>query len=598
MCGIAGILNNNGATVTPELISRMTDAAEHRGPDGRGIFISDNLALGHRRLSIIDLSDLSAQPMNYLDRYIMVFNGEIYNYIELRSELLSAGYHFRSTGDAEVLMASYDYWGTDCVKRFNGMWAFAIFDRKDKNLFCSRDRFGIKPFYYATQGNSFLFASEIKQLLAVGVKPKVNLSILADYLVLGFEEHRDETFFAGIRKLSPGHSMVIDTVTGQHKISRYYQIQLHTEITNMDFRDASELLNIELNRSVLLRLRSDVKVGTCLSGGIDSSVIASLAAIAYSATGPFTAITAGNLDRGLDEREYARMVVNRYGMDHRITVPDIGDFKGAVAEVVRTQEEPFGSPSILMQYFVMKTAREAGCPVLLDGQGGDELFLGYQRYYPAWLTSLAWYDKPGGWLKSTLNSGVSLYRNFLNSVYFKNPELRIRSRLGKCSFLKESFTGLISRDIVKQIADSYNDIASLQNLEVTKTQLPHLLRYEDRNSMHFSIETRLPFLDYKVVETALSMRHEYKIKKGYTKFILRKSMESVLPEEIAWRKNKIGFEAPTEIWMRGDLSIKKSIRESNLLKEISKSDIQYKEDNAITWRLFNIAKWEEVFNVT
>lgn len=598
MCGIAGIINTKGAAVAPELIGRMTDAVSHRGPDGRGIYMHENIALGHRRLSIIDLSDLASQPMIYADRYVMVFNGEIYNYIELRNELESHGYRFKSRGDAEVLLASYDCWGKECVNRFNGMWAFAIFDKKTKKLFCSRDRFGVKPFYYAVDSDGFLFGSEIRQLLIAGVTPSVNYRVLADYLVLGFEEHLDETFFANVRKLLPGHSLLFDVVTGQLKIDRYYQIHLRTEITKMEFPEATELLKRELNSSVSFRLRSDVKVGTCLSGGLDSSIIASLAALSYTSPDPFTAITAGSLDQSNDERRFASRMVDKYHMDHRLTVPGVEDFKETVSEVISAQEEPFGSPSIVMQFFVMKTAKEASCPVLLDGQGGDELFLGYPRYYPAWLSSLPWYDKPGGWFSSSRNSGLSLARNLMNSMYFQNADLRIRTRLKKCSFLKQSFTGLISRDIVTKISESYSDISTLQQLEISKTQLPHLLRYEDRNSMHFSIETRLPFLDYNVVETALSIRNEYKIRHGYTKYILRKSMESLLPADIAWRKNKIGFEAPSEIWMRDTPDIDQKIRNSSLIKEISKSNIEYRRDLNLTWRLFNIAKWEELFNVT
>ncbi|MBL0343205.1 MAG: asparagine synthase (glutamine-hydrolyzing) [Bacteroidetes bacterium] len=600
MCGIAGIINLSGETVNRVDIEKMTSLVQHRGPDGSGIYCENNIALGHRRLSIIDLSEAGAQPMKYNSKYVIVFNGEIYNYIEIRTELQKKGYVFNTSSDTEVILAAYDFWKYDCVKQFNGMWSFCIYDRTLNTLFCSRDRFGVKPFYYSLDAATFVFGSEIRQLLGIGLPAFANRNVLANYLVLGLEEYNEETFFQNIVRLPPAHNLICNLSDGSVQIEKYYTIQTNPAIAALSLEDSTDLFLNELIRSVNYRLRSDVKVGTCLSGGLDSSMIAALASLSYSenARKQFTAITASSIDKLNDETDYAKMVVEKSKLDWITTTPLQSDFLSSIDEVVRTQEEPFGSPSVFMQYFVMKKAHDAGCPVLLDGQGGDETLLGYQRYYPSYIMSLKGIQKWTGLLQSAKNSGLSSLQLLKNYFYFTNSTVRIKRQENRSSFMNNEFVQRIDHNLVKSMADSYRNIKEMQLLEITTTQLPHLLRYEDKNSMHFSIETRLPFLDYKMVELSISLNDNFKIKDGYSKYILRNASKDKLPDAIAWRKNKIGFEAPTSIWMKEHQFMYDAIYKSKILSSIIKQQPIRSLDTVLLWRLFNVAKWEEVFNVS
>jgi len=599
MCGIAGIVRKYGEVAERPMIEAMTSAVAHRGPDGSGIFIDKNLALGHRRLSIIDLSENSAQPMFFGDKYVIVFNGEIYNYVELRNELKILGYTFKTTGDTEVILAAYDFWKENCVTHFNGMWAFCIYDKTADKLFCSRDRFGVKPFYYSTYDGFFKFGSEIRQLFSAGLPRIVNKKVLSDYLVLGLEEYNEETFFQHILKLNPGHNMFVDLKSGAISIAKYYTIKIDSAISSLSLEDASDLYLKELTRSVSYRLRSDVKVGTCLSGGLDSSAVAALASELYhqNSTGRFTAITAASVDPTNDEKHFAAQVVKQFDLSWATTTPTKDDFINSMDEVILTQEEPFGSPSIFMQYFVMQKAQEAGCPVLLDGQGGDESLIGYQRYYPSYINSLPISERLGGIFKSSANSGLTAVHLMKSYLYFTNAEVRIRRQLNRTNFLNSSFSSLINRDLVRSMAESYKDIRELQKIEITATQLPHLLKYEDKNSMHFSIETRLPFLDYRLLETSLSLNNHFKVRDGFTKYILRHATKHILPSSIGWRKNKIGFEAPSAVWLSDSEAMMKTIRSSSILNSISGKIPDLSNDRILLWKMYNVAKWEELFDV-
>ncbi len=599
MCGISGIVGKMQTSVNRELLHAMNDAVAHRGPDGAGLFCENEVGLGHRRLSIIDLSDASSQPMFLNDRYVMVYNGEIYNYLEIKEELVAAGYTFKTSGDSEVLLVAYHHWGADCLQRFNGMWSFAIYDREKRIVFCARDRFGVKPFYYTEHYGSFYFGSEIKQLLAAGIKPVADKEIVTDYLVLGLEEYDHRTFFNNIYRLLPGHKLIIDLNSGKRTIEKYYHLKISNQASGWDMETAASEYFSELQRSVKYRLRSDVRVGTCLSGGLDSSVIAALAARNYKhhSGESFHAITASSVDQQNDEVVYAKQVADASGLNWHITKPSSGDFMDSIDEVVKVQEEPFGSPSIFMQYFVMKEARRQGCPVLLDGQGGDETLLGYQRYYPAYLKSLSPVKKIQGLFNSSENSGLSIGRLLQSYFYFTNAGLRIRRQEQRSGFLKSECFDMMNRGLIKEIAEASGSITDLQILEITKSQLPHLLRYEDKNSMRFSIETRLPFLDYKLVEMALSINNEYKIRNGFSKYILRTGAKGVVPDSILWRKNKIGFEAPSKVWLSNNGFMFEAIRKSELLNSMMKNMPDNSIDQTLLWRLYNLAKWEEVFDV-
>ncbi len=601
MCGISGIINTTKNKVNKEEIQNINDLISHRGPDDEGFYFEKNFAFGHRRLSVLDLSSDGHQPMHYLDKYTITYNGEVYNYLEIRDELINEGYVFKSSTDTEVILASYDKWGEECVNRFNGMWAFAIYDKQKDIIFCSRDRFGIKPFYYTQIDDRFVFGSEIKQLLEFYQDRYVNEKILMDYLVIGYEEHTNETFFKNIYKLEQSHNLVYNLKTNRYTISKYYDINRY----EIDKDENSSILAYKqnLDNSIKLRLRSDVKVGTCLSGGIDSSSIAAIASKIYKkkSNQRFTAIHAKSIQKNNDESLFAKNVADYCDLDLSIIEPSSVEFIGSIDEVIYAQEEPFGSPSIFMQYFVMKKAKELGCKVMLDGQGGDETLLGYERYYPAYLASLSVLDFFKSFIKIVRNSKLSFFRLLAYVVYFMNTKIRFLRLKKKFHFLIDSSFNQISLNMMKENSKLYLDIAKLQYQEIYKTQLPHLLKYEDKNSMRHSIECRLPFLDINTLEEALFMPNKYKIKDGWTKYVLRKIVDRLLPKNVVWRTDKFGFESPINVWLNliKQDDFDKLINDSDIYKMLFKKRILLDEvDSVLKWKIFNILKWERMFNVS
>lgn len=604
MCGISGIVNKKNSPVRKEYITSMNNTIIHRGPDAEGYYFFENIAFGHRRLSIIDLSENGNQPMTYQENYVIIYNGEIYNYIEIRQELKELGYLFHSESDTEVILASYIQWGTDCVRKFNGMWSFALFDKIKRIIFCSRDRFGVKPFYYSEVDDNFIFGSEIKQLLIFQKSRIANIPILMDYLVPDYEDHTNETFFKNIYKLEQSHNLIYDLKDNTYKVSRYYEIQIDKTLSKMDDVESIQVFTNLLENSIQLRLRSDVRVGTCLSGGLDSSAVATLASMIYrrNSIQKFSAITAKSIEKATDESPYAKQVVEKANLDWYITEPTYQDFCNKIDKIIEIQEEPFGSPSIFMQYMVFARAAEINCKVMLDGQGGDEILLGYERYYPAFFLSLPKYKALKGLIYSSRNSGLSMSQLLRYSLYFTSPTIRNIFLQKRFRFLKKMSLHLMNQQTLVNSSESYKDIINLQKTEIKSLQLPHLLKYEDRNSMAHSIESRLPFLDYRMVETSLSLNDNFKIKDGWTKFILRKTIEPLLPKEVVWRKNKLGFNAPESIWL-GSYKQKmfKTIENSNIINQLSnfeKLRSDYPKMNYRTmWRLYNLAKWEEVYDV-
>jgi asparagine synthase (glutamine-hydrolysing) len=605
MCGISCIINKDNSPVYQSEIKMMNDLIIHRGPDSEGFYFGDNFALGNRRLSIIDLSSDANQPMSLNEKYTITYNGEIYNYIEIRHQLMQLGHSFRTESDTEVILAAYDHFGPDCVKMFNGMWAFSLYDHVKGIIFCSRDRFGVKPFYYSDLNDKFIIGSEIKQVLHFYGKKSVNLPILLDYLVAGYEDHNNYTFFENVHKLEQSHCLVYNLQDHTYITYRYYDIYINEELSCLTESEAVSLYRDSLNDSIRLRLRSDVKVGTCLSGGLDSSAVASFASSMYKNESgrKFNAITAVTNDPLTDESRYAEMIVRSSGLIWNKTIPTVQDFRENIEKVIISQEEPFGSPSVFMQFKVFEKAKEIGCTVMLDGQGGDETLLGYERYYPAYLLSLDIGPRFRNYFKSAKNSRLSAIDLFLYYLYFLNPSIRLMHLHKKYSFISRDYLNLINEDILRTSAKNYSDLVNLQKLELSKLQLPHLLKYEDRNSMYHSIESRLPFIDYRLVETALSINNSFKIKDGWTKYLLRKSVEGIIPDEIAWRTNKMGFNAPEARWLSEIRpTMLNQIIQSEILNKISdkKSILKRydKMDLRTQWRLYNIAKWEEAFNVS
>jgi len=373
LCGIIGFITFNKNKNYSKTIKNALQTLDTRGPNHKELKEYDNVVLGHVRLSILDLSSNSNQPMEYEDRYTLVYNGEIYNYKEIREKLIRYGYKFYTEGDTEVVLKAYDYWGDKCVDHFNGMWAFAIYDMQRKKLFCSRDQFGIKPFFYYQDKDIFVFASEIKAILEFIENKEANLEVIAPFIIKGITDFSKKTFFKNIYRLLPSHNLYFDLKTATLETCEYYQIK----------NEVKEPLNYEeiyklLEESVSLRLRSDVKVGTCLSGGLDSSCIAAIAKGVYG--NKLEAVHAKSTAKRNDESEYAKIVAKHLGIKLHIIEPSHQEFWKNVDQVIYTQDEPFSSTSIFMQYFVMEKAKEIGCTVMLDGQGADEVFLGYENY--------------------------------------------------------------------------------------------------------------------------------------------------------------------------------------------------------------------------
>lgn len=600
MCGISGIIHKNGSPVTPDEIGSINDLIAHRGPDGNGLFFADALALGHRRLAILDVSPAGHQPMAYGGRYVITFNGEIYNYLELRQQLCADGYAFTSKTDTEVILAAYDRWGADCVSHFNGMWAFALYDKDKEEIFCSRDRFGVKPFYYADTPGKFVFGSEIKQILAGAGGPAIaNMIAVRDFLVEGYHGHTSETFFHGIHSLRAGHNLIFSLKTKSFREARYYCLDIRAGLPELDAKTATDLFLADLKRAVSYQLRSDVKVGVCLSGGLDSSSLAGLSAITYNAAamGRMQAIHAKSSEKESDESGYALELAARSDIELSVIEPTAEEFIEAIDEVVYLQEEPFATPSIFMQYFLFQKAKRIGCKVMLDGQGSDEILLGYERYYSAHLHSLAALTALREIFRIENNSRLTFGAILCGLAYFSVSGIRIRNLQRKFRFLKKEHTQDFPN--IAKLTKGVRDIRAMQKMEIESFQLPHLLRYVDRNSMRHSIEARVPFLDHHLVETCYGISSKLKIKDGWTKHILRVAMDGLVSNNILWRKNKFGFEAPTASWINEVSGVMElAISQSPLLEKMCQDRLDFKKiDRATFWKLYSIAKWEAAYAV-
>lgn len=608
MCGIAGVVSRSEQPVERAVLERMVNAVGHRGPDGEGFYVAGRVGLGHRRLAIIDLSPGGAQPMHCAKSgRVIVYNGEIYNYLELRTELQGRGYCFQSQSDTEVILAAYDQWGASCVHKFNGMWSFALLDQARDLVFCSRDRFGVKPFYYVDDPKFFAFGSELRQLAPFLNSRRASREVLFDFLSFSAEELGADTFFAGVRRLPAGHNLSFRIGAGEYSIERFYAVPELGAPRRLSATDASETLREILTDAVRLRLRSDVPVGTCLSGGLDSSSIAAIASsLVREAQGPrFTAITAASESPATDETEYARMVVDRADLNWHVIRPDFASFSDTLVQVVRAQEEPFSSPSVCMQFFVMQAAKQRGIPVLLDGQGGDETLLGYERYMVPIVR------------ETYRNDGIRAAIAMMQAFSHHNDSLKVRSQLQMLAYFSlPSLRWLRYRLRIRdaqwfpsldhfrrkfgQVAGSAFEI---QRRQIERDSIPNLLRYEDKNSMWHSVETRLPFMDYRLVEFAVNLPISSKVKNGWTKFALRQAMLGMLPDTILWRRNKLGFHAPDDRWLpKLHNEMIQTIAKSELLKEAcgpgQSAFRPHRLDRAVLWRFYVVALWEREFGVS
>lgn len=599
MCGIAGIIHIDKEMVQPAVIKTMTDKIAHRGPDGDAAWtdIENRVGLGHRRLSIIDLSHEADQPMHYADRYTIVFNGEIYNYIELKEDLLKDGYRFKTTSDTEVLMALYDKHKQNCLALLDGMFAFAMYDGKERTLFCARDRFGEKPFFYHFEkGKAFLFASEMKALWSVGVGKEVNNAMLYNYLAEGFLDNpqdASETFYTACKKLPHAHSLTLDVDTIDISIARYYDINTTAINNNITEQAAIEKFRELLHTSVKRRLRSDVPVGSSLSGGLDSSLIVCLIDDIIKGTGQvqktFSAVFPGFAK---DERKYIDKIVAATNAEAHFVTPDGDAMQKEIDTLLYHQEEPVGSASIYVQYCVMRMAKENNVTVLLDGQGADEILAGYHFFYKRFFTELSATNKPlfnaelAAYNKNAAVNSINanVYAGFKNKMaaQFQQVVPVAKKILGSYQEMKnplfnKEFYHEYSKHSFSNVARENTLNQSLYNATMKKG-LQELLRYADRNSMAHSREVRVPFLSHELVDFLFTLPATFKMHDGWTKWLMRQSFHQLLPAEICWRKDKIGYEPPQKNWLDNPVIKDKitAMRSSLVNKNILHASLNHK----------------------
>jgi asparagine synthase (glutamine-hydrolysing) len=612
MCGIAGIIQSTPFLYTKEHLKKMTDTLAHRGPDGEGLWQNEsgNVLLGHRRLSIIDLSDGGQQPMDYINRYTIVHNGEIYNYVELREELQKKGYAFRSQTDTEIIAAAYDCWEDECVDHFDGMFAFAIWDSTEKELFAARDRFGEKPFFYHFDNNKFVFASEMKALWAAGIERTPNQKMLFNFITIGYTDNPDqpgETFFENIHKLPPATSLKYNFKSNELVLEKYWEIDPEKENKKINDNEASEQFIHLLTDSVKRRLRSDVKIGTSLSGGLDSSSIVALInelqTLGYQPQ-TFTAIFP---EFEKDEAGYSKQVADKFNLQQFTKAISCDELLNDWNKLCYHQEEPFGSASIYAQYKVYELAKQYDVKVLLDGQGADETLAGYHKYYKWYWQELFRKRKlsKSKEVKAAKEIGVTEKFDFKNIIaaYFPDfttvvLEHQYLLKAIRQEDLEKDFVKLQSKEAYYTTPGHFN-LNGVLHFNTFVHGLEELLRYADRNSMAHGREVRLPFLSHELVEFIFSLPSNYKIRNGWTKWLLRETMKNKLPESITWRKEKIGFEPPQKTWMQNK-QLQEAIQEakSTLVNEkILKADVLNKniqpqashEANNYDWRYFSAA---------
>ncbi len=583
MCGVAGIYHLNGGHEAPQSLQLMCDVQRHRGPDAGGFLLFPELqtshskgatpiriceqeesrssgqlqkenkfklGFGHRRLAIIDLSEAGHQPMaNETGRIWITYNGEIYNFQELRRELTAFGHMFRSNTDTEVIIHAYEQWGEVCVNRFNGMWAFAIWDSEQQHLFLSRDRFGIKPLYFLAGPDEFIFASEIKAILSVRRDQRIpNIPHIATFITHGLMDHDSETFFRNVKSVPPGHSLRVSRAG--IRLQKYWELRPAYDQVNVQdngINDLQDRFYALLKDAVSLRLTSDAPLGSCLSGGLDSSAIVSIAAASRPNLPCFTSFFE---EEGWNEAHHAEAVANRFQTDSHWIAPQVTAFQETLDNLIWYQDEPCAAYGTFPQWKIMEEASKH-IRVLLDGQGGDELLGGYLHFLPHYLKALQQdprYDRSN--FRSAQNHIHNHYNKELATPYDPRHGDRLESRRAvlsselraECFIPSRGFNGPFS-----------NHLDNVLYFSLTRDILPSLLHYQDRLSMAFSIESRVPFLDYRLVEFAFGIPYDEKIFNGTTKLILRKSMAGRLPESVRLRRDKMGFPAPLAKWIRNDL---------------------------------------------
>ena len=626
MCGIAGIVGPGPLAVARSQVTEMLRQLRHRGPDGEGVLERGGdgsrqcIVLGHRRLSIIDLTPAAAQPMTSADgRLHVVLNGEIYNYLELRAELSTLGRHFRTRSDTEVLLEAWSAWGAVALDRMVGMFAFALLDERSRTLVLARDQFGIKPLHYTTSRGTLAFASEIPPLLGLpGVGRSADPGPIADFLARGGSNHPGRTMFADVRELPGAHFVEIslDNPTGLRP-SRYWRPPT-TLLHDLPFDAAADELRGLLEESVRLHLRSDVPVGMLLSGGKDSSSVLMLARRALGAGAELKTFSYRGEDGAVDEERWikaARFAAGATGYEIRLR-PD--EWARDLGALVVSQGEPFGSPVIYAQRRLFQEAAGAGVRVVLDGQGSDEYLAGYDRFHPGRLASLLGhrqylefarvsrgYAAAGGGWRGKVVAAAALHW----------PRLRALRRFrgsARPALLDEGWLAARGAAVSPPWQPAGRDVLrEMLGASLSSVSIAWLMRYADRNAMASSVENRVPFLSPRLVEFVLGLPEEHFISKdGTGKKLLRKAMQGIVPEVILGRRDKVGFDVPVESWLSRTPGLPELLQEaltipavnrepaSRFLDAVRRGQSLPRPRAFEAWRLVTLAAWSREFGVT
>ena len=559
MCGIFGVISRE--PVRLEVLERAQSLQSHRGPDARRIerlqFGHWHLGLAHQRLAIIDLSEAGTQPMmSPSGRSLIVYNGEVYNYLELRDELQARGVQFRTRTDTEVIAAACEEYGaTGALSRMNGMWAFAWIDLAKRRIVLGRDRFGVKPLYLWQEASCIAFASEIKTLLgALRLRCPVNHRVVSRYLRSLHLDTDEETFFEGIVKVPAGHYAEFDAMGSvtELAVQRYWSLPANEPVPQTEARAIVETREL-LHDAVRIRLRSDVPVGVLLSGGLDSSSIAAIAARARNSSADLALISAVSDDPDADESRFIHAVARHIGhtvSEVRLSFP-AREIVPLIGRVTAQNDEPLGGFSCVAQYLLMARARELGVTVLLSGQGADEAFCGYRKYTAFYLQRLA--RQRAWWAVAGLMWGILRHRTLLRG--FRLAEAR-RYLPGWAAPRMGDIGGPALAELGSDIAFQANggDVRARQRVDFESLSVPALTHWEDRNSMAWSREVRNPFLDYRLVTLGVSLPMSLKLSGGWTKFVVRRAVEDLLPRSIVWRPDKRGFSTPEAQLMRSEIA--------------------------------------------
>ena len=626
MCGIAGIISKTNSTSLKDDVFAMSQAIKHRGPDGEGFaFFSNsksitaysnetpqvnkesqtfsfnpnialqnvenefNVAFAHRRLSIIDLSESGHQPMcDTSSDYWITFNGEIYNYIELRDELKHIGHTFVTQTDTEVILEAYKEWGFECLQKFNGMFSFALLDKKNNQLFCARDRVGVKPFYYSNTNDVFAFASEYKAFIKSKlVSFEINEVQQFDFIVNGNLENTEQSLFKGIHELKPSHYLVYNLTTHNFQIINYYTLPTRLTSSNNE-QQLIELIEEKLVNAIKLRLRSDVEVGSCLSGGLDSTIIAGIVK-QLQPDKQMKLFTAVFPNESFDEANYAKLASEHVKGNWQTVSPTADEFFKDIETLNYFQDLPVWSTSTYSQHRVMKLAADNHVKVVLDGQGADELFAGYSHHYMAlWKEEFSF--KKINDSKQTIPNAYKLFGKqlvkdvFGLSVDYSNYFIENKKQFGKSKNEK------ITSSLNEQLAIDYHG------------RLKSFLKCEDRCSMAFGIESRVPFADdVELVNYLFSIEGNKKIKNGVSKYLLREATKQYIPHKIYNRRDKIGFETPVQKWF---LPHQKGIMDS-ISTHLNFVNIDYLGSNfekilnekpGFLLRLYSLSVWKKVYS--